>query len=122
MGGVTDRTDRSKITTPYLKQKHIQNIMNFQKSYIQAKEKAEKDKLRDNIHRRRQVLENQPNKDLSASPMVMKGHGERKLSGKDGVMPLKSIKAVFKAVDGKNTNPHNSLKYLGGHNNKKNVQ
>ena len=31
----------------------------MQKSYIQAKEKTEKDKLRDNIHRRRQVLEKQ---------------------------------------------------------------
>jgi len=44
--------------------------------------------------------------------MVMK-KGERNKSGKEGVMPLKSIKAVFKAVDGKN---NNNMKYLGQQN------
>ena len=59
----------------------------MQKSYIQAKEKTEKDKLRDNIHRRRQALEKQQGKDLSSSPMLMKT--ERNKAVKDGTLNYK---------------------------------
>ena len=52
-----------------MKEKNLKTIIDLGKSYVEAKER-EKDRLRDNIHRRRQVLESQEKnlKNVSNSP------------------------------------------------------